>query len=288
MDLLSRGRPYAEAREYFTAERQAYREALRAARAARCRAAPPPTPTLAAGGGGLDLIFCIDTTGSVSDDIDAAKAASTALIDATFAKAASPRIALVAYRDYGDEHVTRGFIFTSSKDEIRASILGLRVAGGGDEPEAVYGALLYALDCTGLGGWRSGVKKVIVVIGDAPPHSKRHTLEEVVRRAEEVAAAHIFAIAVAGSSGATREAFGALAERTGGVVLRTAEAGELPEEKVEVARLGAEYADHAAVAVPIERARAATRSCAPRTSRWVRRCCSSTRRRAAPQSARAW
>ncbi|MFH1177371.1 MAG: vWA domain-containing protein [Acidobacteriota bacterium] len=253
VDLLSRGSPYAEAREYFTGQRQAYGEALRAARAAGGRVTTPPTPTPAPPGAGLDLIFCIDTTGSMSDDIDAAKAASTALIEAIFAKVTDPRIALVAYRDYGDEYVTRGFAFTSNKDEIRGSILGLRVAGGGDEPEAVYDALLYALDCTELGGWRSGVKKVIVVIGDAPPHSKRHTLEEVVRKAEEVDPAHIFAIAVAGSSGPTREAFGALAERTGGVVLRTAEAGELPEKMVEVAALGAEYADRATAAATIER-----------------------------------
>ncbi|MCU0621355.1 MAG: VWA domain-containing protein [Gemmatimonadales bacterium] len=245
VDLLSRGRPYADAREYYTAQRTSYATAYAEARAVRCRvAAPEPTPTpVPPATGAMDLIFCIDTTSSMSDDIDAAKTASTAMIEQIFDRVPDPRVALVAYRDYGDEYLHKGWAFTRDRTAIRQSILDLRVAGGGDTPEAVYEALLYALDCGELGGWRDGVKKVIVVIGDAPPHTRKHTLDEVVAKAFAVDPAHVFAIAVAGADATTRSMFGALAEGTGGLVLRTDEARELPDRMVEAVALGADYAD---------------------------------------------
>ncbi|HPC83891.1 MAG TPA: VWA domain-containing protein [Thermoanaerobaculaceae bacterium] len=245
VDLLSRGRPYADARAYFTEQRASYATAYAAARKVRCRAPavePKPTPPPPAAGA-MDLIFCIDTTGSMADDIDAAKAASTAMIEKIFERVPDPRVALVAYRDHGDAYLHKGWPFSRDPAVIRQAVLDLTVGGGGDTPEAVYEALLYALDCSELGGWRDGVKKVIVLIGDAPPHTKRHTLDEVVAKAFAVDPAHVFAIAVAGSDSATRSSFGALAERTGGLVLRTEEASELPARMVEAVELGSEYAD---------------------------------------------
>jgi hypothetical protein len=89
------------------------------------------------GSGAIDLIFCIDTTGSMKDDIDAVKQSASRLIDELFAASPSVRIALVAYRDYGSEYVTRGYRFTTNKDEIRGYIMGLTIGEGGDPPEAV-------------------------------------------------------------------------------------------------------------------------------------------------------
>jgi len=194
-----------------------------------------PAVTPPADPGAIDLIFCIDTTSSMRDDIDAVKAAATKIIERTFDLSSSARMALVAYRDYGDAYLTRGYAFTSDKAKIRDAILSLEVDGGGDIPEAVYEALLHAIRTPpDIGAWRDGVKKVVVLMGDAPPHTRAHTEAEVVKAAEEVDPAHIFPIAIAGASAETLRLFGQLAVKTGGVMGRTGSAEELPKELMRV------------------------------------------------------
>ena len=53
------------------------------------------------------------------DDIDAVKASATQIIDGVFASGGSPRLALVAYRDYGSSYITMGYPFTQDKEAIR-------------------------------------------------------------------------------------------------------------------------------------------------------------------------
>jgi Mg-chelatase subunit ChlD len=191
----------------------------------------------------VDLVFCIDTTGSMADDIDAVKASAAGVIDQLFALSSSPRVAMVAYRDYGDEYLTKGYPFTTDKEQMRRAILSLTVGGGGDHPEAVYEGLLHAINTVDIGPWRDGVKKVIVLMGDAPPHNKRHSADEVVKRAEEVDPAHIFPIAVAGATPAVLASFGELAARTGGVMTTTASAADLPGQIIRTVQIGVNTAD---------------------------------------------
>jgi len=201
----------------------------------------------------IDLIFCIDTTGSMKDDIDAVKQSASRLIDQLVAVSSSVRVALVAYRDYGSEYVTRGYRFTTNKEEIRSYIMGLTVGEGGDPPEAVYEALLAAIHTEGLGAWRAGVKKIILLMGDAPPHNKRHTLSEVVTAAKEVDPAHVFPIAVAGADRDTMAAFGEIALQTGGEMGSTTTATDLPREILKMTELGSRVADVAALSGRVER-----------------------------------
>ncbi len=191
----------------------------------------------------IDLIFCIDTTGSMRDDIDAVKASASRIVDQTLAVSSSARLALVAYRDYGSDYVTKGFPFTTSRDQTQQAIAGLQLQSNTDEPEAVYQALLHAINTVDLGPWRDGVRKVIILMGDAPPHTKRHTLAEVVRAAEEVDPAHVFPIAIAGAGAETVRAFGEIANATGGAMGTTASAADLPRELLKMVRLGARMAD---------------------------------------------
>jgi hypothetical protein len=80
-------------------------------------------------------------------------------------------------------------------------------------------------------------------MGDAPPHTKRHTLSEVVKAAEEVDPAHVFPIAVAGADREALAAFGEIARQTGGAMGSTATAAELPREILKMTELGSRVAD---------------------------------------------
>ncbi len=51
------------------------------------------------------------------------------------------RMGLVAYRDIGDEYVTKTFELTTDIQDLYADLLELRARGGGDWPESVNEAL---------------------------------------------------------------------------------------------------------------------------------------------------
>lgn len=193
--------------------------------------------------GAIDLVFCIDTTGSMRDDIDAVKASASSIIDRISETSSSLRLAMVAYRDHGSDYVTKGYPFTSDRELMRRHILDLSIGQGGDPPEAVYEALLHAIEARDLGAWRTGARRIIILMGDAPPHTRRHTLEDVVKAARAADPAHVFPIIVAGADTATARAFSSIADRTGGVVGSTSRAADLPGELMKMVSVGARMAD---------------------------------------------
>jgi Mg-chelatase subunit ChlD len=74
---------------------------------------------------------------------------------------------VVGYRDQRDEWETQYWDFTGDVDAARAALWRLSADGGGDFPEAVFPAMKLAF--TKL-SWRNESTKVLVLVGDAPPH----------------------------------------------------------------------------------------------------------------------
>ena len=79
------------------------------------------------------------------------------------------RIGLVAYRDIGDEYVTKTFDLTTDIQDIYANLLELKARGGGDWPESVNEALDVAVNKL---QWTKGndTHRIVFLVGDAPPH----------------------------------------------------------------------------------------------------------------------
>jgi hypothetical protein len=119
----------------------------------------------------MDLAFCIDTTGSMQNEIDMVKTKTKELVAklATGKPAPIVRVGLVAYRDRGDEYVTKVFPFTDDIDHVVKDISSLQAAGGGDGPESVNEGLHVALNTL---QWSDDkhTAKLLFLIGDAPPH----------------------------------------------------------------------------------------------------------------------
>lgn len=136
----------------------------------------------------LDLIFVIDLTSSMEDDIAGVKAAATKIVQTISATSEDWRVAIVGYRDVGDSPMFEDYPFSDDEDEVIANINALSVSGGGDTPEAVYEALSRAIDSSTVGGWRDGEpNKQMILMGDAPPHvpgSGGETAASVAREAE--------------------------------------------------------------------------------------------------------
>jgi Mg-chelatase subunit ChlD len=118
----------------------------------------------------VEVTFVLDTTGSMGGLIDGAKRRIWSIARRIGEGRPRPdlRIGLVAYRDRGDEYVTRVFDLTSDMDQVYQSLMSLQAAGGGDGPEHVSAALHDAVHDV---SWTSGhALRVIFLVGDAPPH----------------------------------------------------------------------------------------------------------------------
>src|SRR3954469_8147011 len=119
----------------------------------------------------VEVAFVLDTTGSMGGLIEGAKrkiwSIATAIVDAN--PDADVRMGLVAYRDIGDEYVTKKFELTTDIQDLYANLLELKARSGGDWPESVNEALDVALNR--LQWTQSGdVRPIVFLVGDAPPH----------------------------------------------------------------------------------------------------------------------
>lgn len=115
----------------------------------------------------IDLAFVLDTTGSMSEEIDAVKQTIQAVATQLSGTQADVRIGLVEYKDRSDCLLTRTFPFSADLRGFAASVAGVTASGGGDYPEDLHKGLEAALDKL---AWRGdAAARMIVVIGDAPP-----------------------------------------------------------------------------------------------------------------------
>ncbi|MGB5177746.1 MAG: vWA domain-containing protein [Gammaproteobacteria bacterium] len=119
----------------------------------------------------IDVVFVLDTTGSMGGLIQAAKEKiwSIATTMASAQPAPEIRMGLVAYRDRGDAYVTRVVDLSSDLDSMYATLMDFQADGGGDGPESVNQALHDAVHKL---SWSQdgGTYKAVFLVGDAPPH----------------------------------------------------------------------------------------------------------------------
>jgi hypothetical protein len=123
----------------------------------------------------LDLVFCIDTTGSMGPYIAGVQANMISIINYVATNFSKYRIAIVGYKDYPDQdssylnHIYSPF--DTNTVNLISTVNSMSVSGGGDIPEAVYSGIIECITDPALGGWRaSPVKRVILTMGDAAAH----------------------------------------------------------------------------------------------------------------------
>jgi hypothetical protein len=130
---------------------------------------------------GIDVVFVIDATGSMVWVHKKVHERIAQLADYVRNLVPLARFGIIAYRDYSDpEFVTK--VSQPSFDILKQEnfIADIDAVGGGDIPEAVVEALRVA---EGKIGWRVGAQRVLVIVGDAPPHRREMSEgEEIVER----------------------------------------------------------------------------------------------------------
>src|SRR5712691_12213301 len=127
----------------------------------------------------VEVAFVLDTTGSMGGLIEGAKRKIWSIARRIGEGRPRPdlRIALVGYRDLGDEYVTRVHDFSRDMDEVHERLMAFQASGGGDTPEHVSAALGAAVQQlswsqgpTAPGGSGGPALQILFLVGDAPPH----------------------------------------------------------------------------------------------------------------------
>ncbi len=148
----------------------------------------------------VDLMFVIDTTGSMGDELGYLQVELADVIDRVrdrVGEGVKMRVSVNFYRDTTDEYLVRSFPFTENIDEALADLNAQSAGGGGDWPEAVDAALADAID--GHDWSESAVARLCFIVLDAPPHDGEDVLTDVQASIEAAAARGVRMIPIAAS-----------------------------------------------------------------------------------------
>lgn len=194
------------------------------ARATASLAADGPDLTVTVGPeakdpGKLDVVFLLDATGSMGDELDrltANMASTAAKVEAAAGAGSQVRFGLTAFKDRGDDYVTRTTDLTADVGSFRGALAKVKAGGGGDTPESVSAGLHEAVTKPAWGG--DDVAKVIVLVGDAAPHTDYQDEPSYAADARLAAARgiRIHAIASSGLGDQGEYAFRQMAQLTAG------------------------------------------------------------------------
>jgi uncharacterized protein YegL len=137
----------------------------------------------------VEVVFVLDTTGSMSGLIQAAKDNIWSIASSMASAEPAPiiRMGLVAYRDRGDDYVTRVVDLSDDLDTNYGTLMSFQAGGGGDAPESVNKALYDAV--TDI-SWSQddNTYRVIFLVGDAPPkmnYADEMQYPEIIQLARE-------------------------------------------------------------------------------------------------------
>jgi Mg-chelatase subunit ChlD len=140
-------------------------------------------PRQPSGERGVDLVFVIDTTGSMSDKIESLLATCRQFADDFNALHLNHRIAIVSFGDLrvpGDK--IQNTAFTSNVETTKQSLRHIpRYSGGGNEGESSLEALERALSLP----FRSNAVKAVVLITDEPADQHQLNAEAMIGRLTE-------------------------------------------------------------------------------------------------------
>jgi len=126
----------------------------------------------------LDLVFCVDCTGSMGSYIRTVQKTIKRIVKKIiFSERADVRFALVMYRDYPPQELTfatQVCTFTSELGEMQNYVNKMQAHGGGDTAEC----MATGLHESSIMDYRTGATSVCVLIADAPPHGMENNVND--------------------------------------------------------------------------------------------------------------
>lgn len=125
----------------------------------------------------MDIVFTVDATSSMSDEIHFLKSELLDVIDRIEEtnEDIQYRTGSVFYRDTRDDYITRVSPLSDTREDVIDFVKEQNASGGGDKPEAVEQALEATLSLD----WDKDALKLVFLILDAPPHEDEVTMKKI-------------------------------------------------------------------------------------------------------------
>ncbi len=150
-----------------------------------------------------DLLFVVDTTGSMATGLAAVKEEIKRLLYRLESSGIDYRIAIIDVKDVPEypQGVRTALGFSSHPQRIIDAINGLQAGNGGDTAEPIYSGIMLGFTNSDetVGAWRPSAAKYVTVFTDTEPKSpepfgKRYTAKDVINAAKALDPAVISAI----------------------------------------------------------------------------------------------
>lgn len=143
---------------------------------------------------GTDVVFVLDTTGSMSLYIDQMKTFIRNY--SSKIKEMNGRVGLVVYRDAGDEYTAKKLSdLQSDTTDMLGKLEDISIEGGDDDPEAALHASMVAMNEM---KWQKGATKAMILLTDAGYHEPDKvdgsTLAAVAKRSLEIDPVNIYPV----------------------------------------------------------------------------------------------
>ncbi|MFI5171948.1 MAG: T9SS type A sorting domain-containing protein [Chitinophagales bacterium] len=133
-----------------------------------------------------DLVFLIDKTGSMSDDIGEIKKSINTIID----QVKPYKNTRIGFAFYGDANADKTLWYNfvnldSDFEKAKTTVNNIATVGGGDTKESVNDGIVTTINKM---NWGEGRRRMILLIGDAPSHEppmSKYSLNDVLALAKD-------------------------------------------------------------------------------------------------------
>ena len=176
----------------------------------------------------LEMVFVLDTTGSMGGLLEGAKQRIWGIVNDVMQTESRPsvRIGLVAYRDRGDQYVTQVLPLTNDLDKVYSVLMNYQAGGGGDTEEDVRQALAEGVDRAGWSAKSDSIAQILFLVGDAPPHENYFDVPDTITTASHAVEKGMIVNTIqCGNMPATRGVWEAIARHGNGQYFSIAQDG---------------------------------------------------------------
>lgn len=126
----------------------------------------------------LDIMFTIDSTGSMQDEIDYLKSEIKDIITRVTDKQTT-RVGMTFYRDKGDDYLVKEFDFSNNIVQVQKDLSIQNANGGGNYPEALDIAMEKSLNMN----WNLEAKsRLMFLLLDAPNHDTKDVIDRIKKQ----------------------------------------------------------------------------------------------------------
>jgi molecular chaperone DnaK len=155
----------------------------------------------------VNVVFLIDTTGSMDTYINGVKDRAIEFSSILASKGAMYKLGLIGFGDLGEKEKPTVYKFTDDIPKFQKQVKNIPRTYGGDIPESSLDALETGVELLKSHRDDGTARNIFILITDAPPHVPTHSGKSVAQICEMLAAHEVTTYVVARKDRESKEAY---------------------------------------------------------------------------------